>query len=434
PAMRARPSAAAFFCLAALAALAPPAPAAGREGARLGFELVAGKPPKLDGLLKDWPARPAPLGPGVRVALAYDDDALYAAFDVSDDRLARTPGAGPDDDHASLSLAFPEVGAPGRYAAVELSLFPGEPGNLAGVVKDARGAEVAGSRLVEAPRRGGYTFEAKLPWRSLAPAARVRCGLRALVRYHDGDGGRAKLAAASGPEGAPADWPRLETESERAFEGAFAREKKLRSPPQIDLVADVAGDALAERVLLWGRYLLVAGPRFRDGRQFYFNDLGEGAKPGALEVLDLTGDGKAEFVVRKRVERGDRWSELVQVLSFSGDAVATLFEHEVVAGAPAGEVSNEARFASEPGGGRVEIGQPKARGLTAASFGGLPDPATGVLVPWGPARARTFRWQDGKFVKISEDRGPAGSSGAAARAEPAAPPPGPSERGAPRPS
>ena len=39
-------------------------------------------------------------------------------------------------------------------------------------------------------------------------------------------------------------------------------------------VADVAGDSAKERVAVYGHFLTVCGPKFRDGKQFFFRDLG----------------------------------------------------------------------------------------------------------------------------------------------------------------
>ena len=39
------------------------------------------------------------------------------------------------------------------------------------------GAKVSGAKLVEAPRTGGFTFEAVVPWSAFPQAKRTRVGL-----------------------------------------------------------------------------------------------------------------------------------------------------------------------------------------------------------------------------------------------------------------
>ena len=60
---------------------------------------------------------------------------------------------------------------------------------------------------------------------------------------------------------------------------------------------------MIERVLVYDRYLVVLGPHFRDGNEYYFADLGVDVSAGQLpmfEVRDVNGDGKADIVLRKR--------------------------------------------------------------------------------------------------------------------------------------
>src|SRR5690606_15358718 len=94
---------------------------------------------RIDGLLREWPGRFASFKTTLKGSLkasglvGYDDKDLYVAIKAADDKIVRTRAAGDDEDHATLSLAFPN--AAGRYTAYEVALYPGDPGKLPGVVK-----------------------------------------------------------------------------------------------------------------------------------------------------------------------------------------------------------------------------------------------------------------------------------------------------------
>ena len=71
-----------------------------------------------------------------------------------------------------------------------------------------------------------------------------------------------------------------------------------------ELRADVSGDAREERLLQLDRFLVVRGPGYRGGRAYDFMALpvARGRDVLSAETQDLTGDGRAELLLRLRQE------------------------------------------------------------------------------------------------------------------------------------
>ena len=386
---------------------------AGEVGVEVPLDLVEAGSLKLDGIPREWPGSMTPLGvdvrgsiahgdPTVRVALAYDDAALYVGAEVVDDKLVRTASCGDADDHLTLTLAFPR--AAGGFTSHTITLVPGDPGRLAGCVREGS-APLAGARLVEAPGKspGAYSFEASIPWSALPEAERVRVGLRGAVRYHDADGGPVRVVGTA-PDAPPAELPRLPTTPEQAVETGLVRDKGLTGPPRHDLLVDVAGDAQVERVEVRDRYLVVLGPRYRGGREYFFQDLGVDPLSGGLptfEARDLTGDGRAELVLRKRVGVEGEHREVVEVLHFEGEVPSTVFRHEVGIAAHGGRVACELRLRPETKSIEVEVGA--AAGFTADTFHeAIETSFDPTLLPWGTVRSQTYTWNGSTFARVSE--------------------------------
>lgn len=408
-------------------ALLSTAPTARADGLAIALTQVAPGSVKLNGVLSEWPAAMTPLRTRVqgspddkdfsaRVAFAYDDAALYVAGDVLDDKLTRTSAYGPREDRFTVTLVFPGDG--GAVSVAEVELFPGDPGNVAGLARVKGGGA---GQLVEAPNasKSGYSFEAKLPWSALPASSRARVGLRAVVRGFDSDGKDVKSVLATSGETSPARMPRAPIDAEEAIETAFAKEKGLTGAPQHDVIADVTGGALRERVMLWDQFLLIAGPDVRSGKEFFFRDLAvDKAMIPLFEVRDLTGDGKADVVVRTKKAGGGRFREEVSVLSMSGESVSAVFVHELSLGGDAGKVDNTVSFDAASREITVALA---ASSATRDSFKETPQPGDfGLLLPWGTVKSRTFRFDGGKFVKAREQSKPADEA-PPAKVEPAGP-------------
>ncbi|WP_437596267.1 hypothetical protein WMF28_27185 [Sorangium sp. So ce590] len=429
PALGFRLAALAPAALAVLAVAAPPALAA---GAPLAAPLVESKWLKFDGIPKEWPVALTSLGIKVKgkpskadlaahAAIAYDDARIYVAADVTDDALRG--GA----DHVKLVLGFPG----GKVR--EVALYPGQPGKTAGSVKLPGGKAVAGAKVIEAPRSGGYTLEASVPWSAFPEAATTRVGLRAGLFVHDADGagGVDAIVGSAASEAYGALSP-LATEPELALTDGLLRSKGIRGAPKYDLVVDVAGDAMRERVIVHERFLVVLGPGFRKGAQYYFEDLGVDASDGMLPSLtarDLTGDGQAELILRKRSGSGARYREVMHVVQFgAGDTPKPIFQHEVAISTEKGSVVNEVEFVPDGARMAIRVEPGKATRYDASNYAeGVETTYDPLLLPWGSIKSQLYKLTGGVFTKASEQRQAPTAARPAAKADEArgaAKPPG----------
>lgn len=413
-----------LLALAATSA-APPADAAG-----LRANLIDARTIKLDGIPKEWPGAMVRLDQAVRGKVgkpdldaqglvAYDDTYLYIAADVTDDTLKA--GA----DHLELALGFPG----GTVHTV--ALYPGDPGKTAGSIK-VSGQAAQGARIIEAPRSGGYTLEARVPWSAFPQAATLRVGLRGALFAHDADGSAAvEAVAGTAGSSAYAGLPPMATDPEQALADGLLKQKNLlRAAPSYNLTADVAGDALKERVMVYERYLVVLGPGFRKGTQYYFADTEVDAKAGLMpefQTRDLTGDGQHEIILRKRYGSGGRYREVMQVWQFGkGDTPTPIFQHEVALANDKGSVENDVQLV--PDGNKVSIvvrpGQ--AKNFHAGNYSEPTETSMDpVLLPWGTIRSQSYKYSGGVYQKAREETQPAtpppATPDAARPAKPAAP-------------
>lgn len=410
-------------------------------GVAVRLDLVSPGAIKLDGLPREWPSAMAPLDErvagsasgadlGARAAVAYDDANVYVAFDVTDDKLVRTARCAESEDHASIVLAFPN--GSGGYASHEVDLYAGDPGKVAGCVKAKGGGAIAGAKLVEAPKPapGGYTFEAQIPWSAFPEAARTRVGLRGALRYHDTDGGPIDAVVGTATDVAPQDLPRFPVESEQALDDGLLRDKGIVAPPLYDRIGDVAGDAMNERLLVYDRWLVVLGPHYRDGKEYYFTDLGVDARAALprFEVRDLTGDGKAEILLEKKVGSPTKYREVLAVLSTGGgDVPNPVFQHEIGIGAGSSRIHDEVRVVADGGKPAIEIAAGSANGFTEASYAEPVETAMDpLLLPWGSVKSQVYAWNGSAFAKTREEAqaphaGAAPSRASDRRAQPSSP-------------
>jgi hypothetical protein len=394
---------------------------------------------RINGVLKEWSTPGIALKNKVRggnigrndfraqVALAYDDDHVYVGAEITDDKLYRTASYGKEEDHCSLVFAFPT--ASGGYQEQKVELFPGDPGKLAGKVTKG-GQAVSGASLVEAPvsKPKGYSFEAKIPWSTFSHARNVRAGLRGNIVCFDSDGGSVK-SALSWAGSTSRSWPFVLNEAEQSMQDNLVKGKGLTGSPKFDLVADVTGDSMAERVLVWGKYLVVLGPHFRSGSEFYFQELNSTADDvKSLQVRDVTGDGKAEVLVQMRVGGVSTWRELLSVQTVVSDQLQPILEHEVAVGTTQGTVHNRAAWSTGTKKGmRWTLRPGTAEGLTAANY--QAPPGTGkaeVLLPWGTIKSKVYEWDGSRFDKTKEEKQAGGkSSSKPAKVQRPPPPPPP---------
>src|SRR5882724_516673 len=395
----------AFAAAVSLLLLALPAWAGGRM---LTAEPMEGEKIRIDGDLREWPNKMTELGdtlsgsgggdPRAAVTLGYDESSLYVVLKIFDKRIVGTAAAGPNEDHATLVLAFPH----GReFNTYELEMYPGNPGKVAGAVK-LHGSSVSGAKIVEAPSDGGLDVEAQIPWSAFPDAARVRVGLRAAVTYTDADSASSIsgiIGTASGKSGRAL--PPLLLESEEGLESQLLRPKNIVNASR-EAYGNVSGDGMYERVAVFGDSLAIVGAHYRGGKEFYFADLGvkDGNMVTRLELVDFDGDGRDEIVIQKRIGASDKYREVVTVTKVgSDDTPFQAFAQEVGIRTPDGKIENKVSFRN----GAIEVSQGQADGFDPATYAEVtPSDMGSALLPWESVGSRTFKWQGKGFQQTSE--------------------------------
>ncbi len=371
---------------------------------------------RIDGMLREWPravvklneeisGSPSGRDPRVSAVFGYDDQNLYVAMKVRDEKFVRTRGYGKREDHAVVIVAFPSKG--GSYSTSQVLLYPGLPGKIAGVVKTSGGGKVPGAKIVEAPMDGGYTFEAQIPWKTFRQARRWRVGLRGAIRFVDVDKpGKVHAIIGTSSSSSGRSLPRLLLQAERGLEEDI-RHNDLGQANKV-LFGDVAGDALIERVAIYQNYLTIVGPGYMKGKQFFYGELGvpDYSSITRFELRDVDGNGKDEIVLQKRLGGTDTYREvlIVERIPKSG-APEPIFLHDVAIVTPEGTIRNQVRFSKGRRGLAITISQDEADWEDQAPFrGATQEDIPSTLLPWETIGSRTYEWDGSSFVKSREKK------------------------------
>lgn len=412
------------------------------RGKALEAVTLGGEKVRIDGVLKEWPAKLDPLDtvvqgsasggePSATGSIGYDDQNLYVAMKIKDAKLVRTAAFGEGEDVATLELAFP-IGR--TFKSHVVKLFAGVIGKSAGAVK-IDGADARGARLVEAPQDGGYVFEASIPWAAFAESGRTRAGLRAVLRYSDANakGSVKAVIATSGGQGQ--SMPPLLLEAEQGLYRDLLKAKGVSETPERFAAGDLTGDGANEIIAIYGSYLTVLGSGYRGGKEFFFQDLnlGDSGKITRFDVQDMTSDGKVEIVLGKRIGTKDAYRELVQILrTENGDAPYVAFQHETAIVTKDGEIRNEVSLKKKGSKVDLVIEQGKTEGFDPATYA---EPLAGdmdsALLPWQTTKSVTYEWDGKQFASTGSQTWTPTMKAPAARPtvktersdEPLAPPP-----------
>lgn len=405
------------FLVGAFALMAPLA-ARAAEGAMLAAVLADDVKIRLDGQPKELPGSWTSLETTIsgkaakkgaafaQGALVYDDANLYVAMRLEDDKIVRTAGAGPNEDHATLSIAFPVKAR--SFHTYQVDLYPGLPGKLSGVVKIGD-SKVSGAELVEAPNGEGLTFEAKIPWSAFAEASRVRVGLRGALRYTDYTApGHAGAVVATSPAREGGAMPALLTESEYPLVTGMLREKSISGEPAREAFGNVGGDSHWERVALFEKYLVILGANFHGGKEFVMTELSVSRAKAVqrLELVDFDGDGASEILLVYRVGSSDDYREVLQVLKVKADeSLSAAFVHEVGMKTAAGELHNAVRVVRNGGKAQLEIAQGDCDGYEKEGYSEpKPSDMEAALLPWDSIKDKTYAWASSDFQKTAETK------------------------------
>ena len=399
------------------------APSSSRQ-TYLALEPMADKKVRVDGLLREWPNGFAKLdatvrgsasrdsasrdsasrGSGTSALVGYDDKNVYFALNTDDSQIARTASAGKNEDHLTFELWFPSASGGGRTHVVDV--YPGDPGKLPAVVK-VDGKAVSSAQAVEAPQDKGYYLEGSLPWSALAAAGSVRVGLRGRLEYTDASspGQVRRVIATSRARGAA--MPPVTLESETGLIQALLEPKELGLEPARQALGNVFGGPELERIAVYGHFLSITGPGYKDGKQFYFSELDVAGADAVrrLELVDFDGDGKQELVLQKRIGGKDRYRDVLEVQKVGSDgAPLRVFVHEVALKTDEGLVQNEVKVTGSGKNARIEIKQGKANGFDPGTYREPQiDGVDSVLLPWQSVGARVFSW-GGRGLALLEEK------------------------------
>jgi hypothetical protein len=371
----------------------------------------------LDGVLREWsgtlsavdsqsqssrgaPAWTGPDDAAFGFAVMRDDEALYLAVEVRDDRVVRTRQHRAADDAFVLTVAFPR----GRmWTAWELRFQPGEPGSYAGAVRYRGTRAVPGAQIVEAPYRGGpgFTMEARVPFAALPGLRENLASARMRVAYHDCDeeahpGIESVLSNGGGDLLRPQDLPAT-TASAGAVAAAsvdlvarFRTERNVGTArPVLERRVNLVGAATQERVVVFPRHVVAVGPEVAEGTSYVFLEFSSG-EVIAAELRDVTGDARAEVLVTLRTPGPGFDREVLHVYNYDPTGgFQRLFAHDVA------RVQGEMRLAVRSTwlGTRVTLTLGENRGFSAATWPASTEPGVEApLTPWGPLRSATYAW------------------------------------------
>ncbi len=419
---------------------------AGRAEAQEGLNItdLSQKRIHIDGVVRDWRGvRFQQLGEdddaSMSFALGYDDQGLYLAAVVEDDRLVRTRRGGTDEDAVIVTLVLPSPS--GGWSGYDLWFFSGvagrQPASAALGRTGSKPRGLRGVQVVEGPAEtdSGYALEARVPWK-LVPGGRAWRKAKACIRLRDVDRpGRRSVKkdvvwAGLNPRRAER-LPLLQVDGVVRSDPfkAFLRAKGLSGMrPRFDLRGNVCGDRRKERVSLVGTYAVVTGNGHREGEGFSFLELPvqRAGDIRAARLRDLTGNGKRELLVRfkQRAEWGAQ--ELWQVISFAGQKSAVLFTAQARVETPEGFAESKMGFGTRrrsngKRGGRqptFTLAANKVQGLDRSSFRRPTfSNVEPLIAPWDLVIERVYAWNGSRFEVVSEKPNPeleeAGAGGAA---------------------
>jgi hypothetical protein len=364
------------------------------EGLRL--EAVAQDSPiKIDGVLPEWPAMAkasVASGPdrvAMNVALQYDDTKLYVGADITDSVFRE------GKDHVSLLLAIPRPGK--TFATYDILFFAGRPGESEGRVQEAGGGAVPGASILEAPTSKGYTLEAAIPLPALPELRSTRVGVHAVARYVHGD---TVVATGGGDLRHPESMPWAPSEPEISMIEQLLEPKGLsKVEPSVDIVADLTGDGVRERIAVFDRYLTICGSGFLKGGAFYFREID--GELVSLETRDVSGRGKQDVVLRRRAKVGESTRETIEVLSALTDSEepTLTFSHEISVRRGQRHIDNAVHMSR----GEIDVNVEPATTWDELSYEEpIIDGTEPILFPWGNVRSQTWRFEGRRFAKISE--------------------------------
>jgi hypothetical protein len=226
-----------------------------------------------------------------------------------------------------------------------------------------------------------------------------------------GAGGKKPKKASKSDEPPPPPAPRPPTADEM-LDRVYALYKKDRGAsgkPSYDFVTDVAGDRGPERVLIHGKDIVVFGKGFREGLSYAFIAVGVADPKDILDATarDLTGDGKAEIIVRavlhakaSKALGGDTVDRhALMIYGVQGDGLVRIFGAETGRSLGKDQIVGAVAFSPAKRGVDIELRPSRAVGWSEKTYPFPVDTTTAgglepLLLPWSGG-SRKYHY-DGK--------------------------------------
>lgn len=213
------------------------------------------------------------------------------------------------------------------------------------------------------------------------------------------------------PASPPSRMPEMGTQ---AVLDAYLRDANLPAgtKPRIDLEADVDGTAQRERIAVFGRDIVVLGQDFKNGKGYARISLTQFADAGDVSGVvtqDLTGDGRAELVVRgvrhiKTAQGQNVDVDALFVYQVKSGNIGRVFAIETGREMSGKRVQGAVQFVPARGGKGfdIDVRPGVAKGWTKESYPWPQDRAGGqiepLLLPWSGTDGVRYTWNGTQFA------------------------------------
>ncbi|APR99479.1 hypothetical protein [Pajaroellobacter abortibovis] len=372
--------------------------------------LKKGERPPLKGTFQKWPA-PVPARHVLSstpqkslqfsVSFQYDEEAIYLASSVKDKEFLNTSPILFREGYLSLLLTFPLAEKTLALYELPLKVSPAtSTKNSTSSIQ--KSPTIQGMELFSFPNPEGYTLHAVIPWSNFPEATLTRVGLKAAIRYqainHEGTT-FLLLATADGDEHSPESLPPFLLESEQiVFDQLLIPRGFVHQTPRYDLLVDISGDPLKEKISVFNNILVIYGPHFQRGLQFFSRELeGELIR---CEARNVTRQQKGDLVLYLRLKKEDRIHEWVEILSFLQEAIPTTsFAHDVAIIQGNRRLSNAIRISQ----GEIEVSSEPSIEWSASADRTIPlfYHVSPLLLPWGEIQSQKFYFNGTSFIPSS---------------------------------
>ncbi len=359
---------------------------------------------------------------GLLACLAYDDANVYLMLDVSDDRQVRTKKPTPQEDHVEIWV---EQIIEGQPVHTEIHFYPERKfPTFHPALKMITGADpkmkpIKGAKFSMQSGSGGWVAEIVLPMSSIEVLDTGLVASKWAIVAIDsdtatGDPARETVMATSGVLGVDdftheaVSTMQVTMEKVESVLQAFLKDQEIEGKPMSILFADVAEDAHLEAVVKAFPLVGILGPGFMSSESYSFIELPvfSASDVTSLEARDVSGDGKADIIVRhtERNELGSR--DMISVYSFVASDLRKILVQELSVKQKSKYVSCSASFLpGGPGGSEMLlVTDAMASGWSEVTYKNLPEYGVGaVLTPWGVEERRLWAMQGLEFKPVKTD-------------------------------